>query len=172
MSQTRFVRVWNKVCQTISCCLPLLLSEWFKSHILSFFLGRLRNMSTVFGVLYSILKWLIHVILCKYRHDQSGESIQSPCKTVFSLSKLILSLCMTKPTKWPVYPAKTQIRLYIHAGWLVSSLCAQWVAKDPAFLYADSEDSDQTGRMPSLIWVFVGCTSFCWLFHAAAHLVL
>ena len=29
--------------------------------------------------------------------------------------------------------------------------CAQWVAKDQSFLYADSEDSDQTGRMPRLI---------------------
>ena len=27
-----------------------------------------------------------------------------------------------------------------------SSLCAQWVAKDPSFLHADSEASDQTGR--------------------------
>ena len=27
----------------------------------------------------------------------------------------------------------------------------QWVAKDPRFLHADSEDSDQTGRMPRLI---------------------
>ena len=27
----------------------------------------------------------------------------------------------------------------------------QWVAKDPSFLHADSEDSDQTGRMPRLI---------------------
>ena len=26
-----------------------------------------------------------------------------------------------------------------------------WVAKDPSFLHADSEDSDQTGRMPRLI---------------------
>ena len=39
-----------------------------------------------------------------------------------------------------------------------SSQCAQWVVKDPSFLHADSEDSDQTGRMPRLIWVFVGCT--------------
>ena len=28
-----------------------------------------------------------------------------------------------------------------------ASLCAQWVAKDPVFLHAESEDSDQTGRM-------------------------
>ena len=40
-----------------------------------------------------------------------------------------------------------------------SSLCAQWVAKDPSFLHADSEDSDQTGWMPRLIWVFAGHTS-------------
>ena len=35
-----------------------------------------------------------------------------------------------------------------------SSLCALWVAKDPRVLHADSEDSDPTGRMPRLIWVF------------------
>ena len=33
----------------------------------------------------------------------------------------------------------------------LSSLCAQWIAKDPRFLHADSEDSDQTGQMPRLI---------------------
>ena len=41
-----------------------------------------------------------------------------------------------------------------------SSLCAQWVAKDPRFLHADSEDSDQTGQMPRLIWTLIrlgGC---------------
>ena len=36
--------------------------------------------------------------------------------------------------------------------------CAQWVAKGPSFLHADSEDSDLTGRMPRLIWVFAGRT--------------
>ena len=40
-----------------------------------------------------------------------------------------------------VYPAKTQISLGIFSE---SSLCAQWVAKDPSFLHADSEDYDQT----------------------------
>ena len=39
-----------------------------------------------------------------------------------------------------------------------SSLCTQWVAKDLSFLHADSEDSDQSGRMPRLIWVFAGRT--------------
>ena len=31
-----------------------------------------------------------------------------------------------------------------------SSLCAQWIAKDPSFLHVDSEESDQTGRTPRL----------------------
>ena len=40
-----------------------------------------------------------------------------------------------------------------------SSLYVLWVAKDPTFLHADSEDSDQTGRMPRLISFFAGRTS-------------
>ena len=65
---------------------------------------------------------------------------------------------MTKSTKWHVRPAKAQISLGICPVWSESSLCTQWVAKDPSFLHADSEDSDQTGRMPRLIWVFAGRT--------------
>ena len=44
------------------------------------------------------------------------------------------------------------------------------VAKDPSFLHADSEDSDQTGRMPRLIWVSLGAQPHCWFCHEAAHL--
>ena len=59
-----------------------------------------------------------------------------------------------KTNKVTVRPAKTQIR----PVWSEPSLCAQWVPKDPSFLHADSEDSDQTGWMPRLIWVFAGRT--------------
>ena len=45
-----------------------------------------------------------------------------------------------------------------HPPSLISPLCAWWVAKDPSFLHGVSEDSDQTGRMPRLIWVFGGRT--------------
>ena len=58
-----------------------------------------------------------------------------------------------------VCPPKTQISLGIRPVWSESSLCPQWVAKDPSFLHADSEDSDQTGQMPRLIWVFAGRTA-------------
>ena len=37
-----------------------------------------------------------------------------------------------------------------------SSLWAQWVAKDPSFLHANSKHSDQTGRMSRLIRVLLG----------------
>ena len=59
-----------------------------------------------------------------------------------------------KTNKMTVRPAKTQISLGIRPVWSESSLCAQWVAKDPRFLHADSEDSDQTGWTPRLIWIF------------------
>ena len=59
-----------------------------------------------------------------------------------------------KTNKMIVRPVKTQINLGIRPVWSESSLCAHWVAKDPSFLSADSEDSDQTG----LIWVFAGRT--------------
>ena len=71
-----------------------------------------------------------------------------------------MSRRMTKPTKWPVRAAKTQIRLGITPVWSEASLCAQWVGKEPNALHADIEDSDQTGRMPRLILVFAGCTCY------------
>ena len=61
-------------------------------------------------------------------------------------------------TKWSVHPV-----------WSESSLCAQWVAKDPGFFHADSEGwSDWADAQAdlSLCWAH---RSFCWLCHAAAH---
>ena len=46
----------------------------------------------------------------------------------------------------------------IRPVWSESLPYAQWVAKDSVLLQADSEDSDQTGRMRRLIWVFAGRT--------------
>ena len=63
-----------------------------------------------------------------------------------------------KTNKMSVRPAKTRISLGIRPVWSEALLCTQWVVKDPSFLHADSEDSDQTGQMPRLIWVFAGHT--------------
>ena len=71
----------------------------------------------------------------------------------------------TKPTKWSVRPVKAQISLGSRPIWSESSLCAQCPGlngqlRTQGFFmhYADSEDSEQTGRMPRLIWVFAGRT--------------
>ena len=65
---------------------------------------------------------------------------------------------MTKPTNWLVRPAKTQISLGIRPVWSESSLSAWRSNGSLATHKAHSEDSDQTGRMPRLIWVFAGRT--------------
>ena len=75
-----------------------------------------------------------------------------------------------KTNKVNVRPAKTLISLGIRPDWSESSMCASWVAKDPSFLHADSEDSDQTGRMPRLIWVFAGRTVTLLVCHVAAQI--
>ena len=56
-----------------------------------------------------------------------------------------------KTNKMSVHPAKTQISLASAQSDQCLCCAHQWVAKDPSFLHADSEDSDQTGGMPRLI---------------------
>ena len=65
---------------------------------------------------------------------------------------------MTKPTKWHVPPANTQISLGIRQIWSESSLSAWRKLGSLATHWAHSKDSDQTGQMPRLIWVFTGST--------------
>ena len=69
-----------------------------------------------------------------------------------------LSRIMTKPTKWHVRPEKTQISLGICSVWSESSLSAWRKPGSLATNWAHTEDSDQTGQMPRLIWVFAGRT--------------
>ena len=53
-----------------------------------------------------------------------------------------------------VRPAKTKISLGIHPVWSESSLSAWRKPESLATLWVHSEDSDQTGQMPRLNWVF------------------
>ena len=65
-----------------------------------------------------------------------------------------------KTNKMAVCPAKTQISLGIRRVWTEFSLSAWRKLWSLATHWARSEDSDQTGRMPRLIWVFAGHTHF------------
>ena len=69
-----------------------------------------------------------------------------------------ISHLTTKPTKWHVHPAKTQISLGIRPVWSESSLSAWRNLRPLPTHWAHSEVSDQTGRMPRLIQVFAGRT--------------
>ena len=77
----------------------------------------------------------------------------------FSIFRLIYEQWSDKTSKMTCAPSENSISLGIFPVSSESSLYTQWVAKDPSFLHADSADSDQTGRMPRLIWVFAGRTS-------------
>ena len=69
-----------------------------------------------------------------------------------------MSRCTTKPTKLLVRPAKTQISLGV-PQFDQMIRCPHEETLGPSTQGAHSEDSDQTGQMPSLICVFAGRTS-------------
>ena len=62
-----------------------------------------------------------------------------------------------KTYKMACGPSEDSNQPGIRPVWSESSLCAQWVAKDPSFLYAYSDYSDQTRRMLRLIFVARTC---------------
>ena len=70
-------------------------------------------------------------------------------KTTDNMSRL-----RRKTNKMTVRPAKTQISLGICPVGSESSLSAWRKLGSLATQWAHSEDADQTGRMPRLIWVF------------------
>ena len=87
-----------------------------------------------------------------------SEQLRHPRSLAGAFAVQIMSRLVTKPTK------RVCAQRRLRSAWASaqsdqSSLSNQWVAKDPSFLHADSEDSEQTGRMPRLIWVFAGCTT-------------
>ena len=70
------------------------------------------------------------------------------------VNKAYMSRLMTKPTKWHVRPAKTQISLGIRQVRSESSQSAWRNTGSLPTHWAHSEDSDQTGRLSRLFWVF------------------
>ena len=103
----------------------------------------------------------MHVVVFKGIWATTWQNQQNECapsEDSVLLSSMLYEPRHDKTNKMSVRPAKTQISLGIRPVWSESLLCAQWVAKDRRFLHAESEDSDQNGRMPRLIWVFTGRT--------------
>ena len=134
--------------------------------------------------------WLCHRVMSPNNADRMANSVDpvqtAPSGAVWSGSALIALACLSenlgslryfilvsRRTRWPVRPMKTQISLGIRPVWSESSLSAwrrfgSWVTHK-----ALSKDSDQTEWMPMLIWVFTGCTGhFVWFCCAPADLSL
>ena len=78
--------------------------------------------------------------------------------TLCTILRQNLSHNMTKPNKVTLRPVKTQISLGIHPVWSESLLSAWRKLGSLATHSAHSEDSDQPGHPPRLIWVFAECT--------------
>ena len=104
---------------------------------------------------------------CRAWSDCSLRSSLIWVYTVFSeLSIQILRMITVKQNESPhdktnnvaMHPAKTQISLGIPPVWSESSLSSWRNLGSLATHWANSEDSDQTGRMSRLIWVFAGRT--------------
>ena len=89
-------------------------------------------------------------------HNRVRRAVYPTAKNMREIVSLwYLSSLMTKPTKWHVHPAKTQISMDIRTVWSESLLC---VWRKLGSHWAHSEDTNQTGRMPRMIWVFAGLT--------------
>ena len=95
--------------------------------------------------------------LFAYTWQRCAKKTHTPFFLKGPLWHLSCDMTKPKPTMWLC--AQRRLRsAWASAQSDQSLLCAQWVAKDRSFLHANSEDSDQTGRMPRLIWVFAGRT--------------
>ena len=92
-----------------------------------------------------------------YWAERSDVSLETaPLHGTFVMFTIIWQ--SDKTNKMAVRPAKTQISLGIRPVWSESLLSAWRQLGSLATHWAHSEDSDQTGRMPRLIWVVAGCT--------------
>ena len=103
-----------------------------------------------------VLRWLMRPILALNCLLQIKREVWGRKLCWWCLSSGCMSQRMTKPTKRHVRPAKTQISLGIRQVWSESSLSAWRKLGSLATHWVHSEDSDHTGQMPRLIWVFAG----------------
>ena len=107
-------------------------------YLLIHFLALLANI-----MLTKHAKWLHNYAWMRTRMKKNENSFEPP---------------HDQTNKMSACPAKTQINLGICPIWSESSPSAWRKLGSLATHWAHSEDSDQTGRMPRLIWVFAGHT--------------
>ena len=99
-----------------------------------------------------LIKHIVHASCCHVRciWTERNEDL------ILTLSAFLIEPPHDKTNKMTVRPVKTQISLDIRPVWSESWLSAYRKLGSLATHWEHSEDSDQTGRMPRLIWVFAG----------------
>ena len=115
----------------------------------------------------SIYYW-IYQFASKRKQTVDNTNISNICQRYFdddfmSLNYFWIFTSQNKTTKhFQLFVISFNVKHYCpvtcvnwNYNWAASesSLCAEWVAKDPSFLHADSEDSDQTDL--SLRWAHI-----------------
>ena len=171
--QFKHVRQWVRCCTGLWFYQMQLIGNWLFRYIYLFsvIISHIENTSLD---LRSELRQFLYTLSCRKCDECNGEN--KPLHLEYMIARgalpelhgfrhptMFRRISLHEPRHYKtnemtVRPAKTQISLGIRPDWSESSLCAQWVAKDPMFLHADSEDSDPIGRMPRLICVFSGRT--------------
>ena len=92
-------------------------------------------------------------------NDGAGRGLFMPLWALAPVADHHVSCFMTKPTKWPLRPLRTQISLDICPVWSGSSLSATRNIGSSATHWADVKPLMRLGGwMAKLIWVFAGCT--------------
>ena len=84
-----------------------------------------------------------------------GDGVVSEMGACLHISLILISMWVAaRQNQQNDLCAQQRLRSAASAQSDQSSLCAQCVAKGPSFHHGDSKDSEQTGRMHRLIWVF------------------
>ena len=111
------------------------------------------------------LPWKLKSACTSFRRSLLNSQLFIQCSGLIVLNSAISNLHLSiyepprdKTNNVTVHPAKTQISLGIPPVWSESSLSAWRKLGSLATHWVHSEDSDKTGRMPRLIWVFTGRT--------------
>ena len=145
---------------TTPCITPPLPEQFTVHRSKAVFLLEFLFVTSVLFLLVYFSVMLIRGIL--YLFGTLGEFRS----VVVSFHGYIYKICQrtTKPTIRSVWSAKTQISLYIYPVWQGFSFITLWIAWRLLKAHSISEDSDQTARMRSLIWIFAYRTSLLVVF--------
>ena len=82
-----------------------------------------------------------------------------------------MSHLMTKPAKWHMRPARTQISLGIRPVWSESSLSAWGKFGSLAPIERTAKTLIRLAECPGWSQSSLGAKSFCWFCHEAAHMI-